>query len=60
MTLTILKLDISEWIQIVAIEFQGHLTIISLESFLWDIDKQYKTRSECWSGSALFAYRIYF
>ena len=38
------------------------LTHISLASFLWDIGKQCKTRSNAakrgvWSGSPLFAYR---
>ena len=42
-----------------------YLTYLSLVSFLWDISKQYRTRSdaaECavWSSYALFAYRIYF
>ena len=41
------------------------LTHLSLASFLWDIGKQWKTRSdaaECgvWSGIALFAYKMYF
>ena len=40
------------------------LTHISLVSFLWDIDKQCKPRSEAaecgiWSGSPLFAYRMF-
>ena len=38
---------------------------LSLASFLWDIGKQCRTRSdiaECgvWSGSLLFAQRVYF
>ena len=41
------------------------LTHISLASFLWDIGKQCKTRSDVakcgvWSGSPLFAYRSFF
>ena len=40
------------------------LTHISLASFLWDIDKQRKPRSDdteraVWSGSPLFAYRMF-
>ena len=42
----------------------GILTHISLASFLWDIDKQSRPRSdaaECrvWSGSSLLAYRMF-
>ena len=41
------------------------LTRISFPSFLWDKGKQYRPRSDAaqrgvWSGSPLFAYRMYF